>query len=321
MSASEKKSSLAQLMKARTNPTSNAENQETSSKVIAEQYQENNIDNAARIVDISLIDVEKQIRQKFDMEYIESLAKQIAASDRKMPDTPIKVWQRSNGRLLLDDGENRYRAMKFAAENRASLGVNDLSAFTSVNVVIRGDEPNKTVRTVSQWVANEHDELYDFEKLEVLTNLMELNAGITLKELAEMLNEKNVNTSVSNFSRMFKASKECDADILAKFNTGEYSARQALSYQAQKDKQKKKEAKAGITDSEASSSTISHANDGGTENSAEHKRPKKRVTMALDIESVEFVASHFLNADIENLTRKELKALFDIDSLKSINGE
>lgn len=78
----------------------------TSAKVIEEQLSAEVQDSSVIMAPLDQIDVEEQLRDKFDPEHIRNLAHDFAASERKQPDNPITLWRRKNGRYLVDTGEN-----------------------------------------------------------------------------------------------------------------------------------------------------------------------------------------------------------------------
>ena len=117
----------------------------TAADIMRKQMESASIDQSVRFIDLDLIDVEAQVREEFDMDYIMDLATDFALSPSKQPDQPITVFSRANGRYLLSRGENRLRAMKFARDNRDALGSQDPTDFTSIRATIAGPEPDTQI--------------------------------------------------------------------------------------------------------------------------------------------------------------------------------
>ena len=66
-------------------------------------------------VPLEHIKVEKQVRKKFDTDYISDLANDIKLAKDKQPTSPIALWLKGE-EYVLAMGENRYQAMQLNAE-------------------------------------------------------------------------------------------------------------------------------------------------------------------------------------------------------------
>lgn len=281
--------------------------------------QHSNIDTSVKLIDIALIDVEEQVRKNFSDEYIRDLAEDFSKSETYQPNKPITVWERGNGRYLLDDGENRFRAFKWAAENRDSFGIEDLTAFTAIRATVRGPEPDLLERRRSQAKANLlSDQLTDYEAAATAQLFLKENPEANHGDAAEWIGFKNRNSGRVKLSRALKVLETCDADLLEEFKANAIGARKALEIQDIRNKESSRQT--DIEDKPQPENNGEPQNNKKSESEkalAKAKSGKKALTMPIDIEALKVIAELVLGEDAEKLSRKELKALFDKEKLQA----
>ena len=194
-------------------------------------------DEMVQLIDLALIDIESQIRTCFDDNYIVDLALDFVASGLMQPKQPITVFQRNNGRYLLDAGENRIRAMRYAASQREAMGVKDTAAFTAIRATVLGLEPDKLSRLQSQARENLlHDALNDIDLARAVKQFLDATPGATHTDAANWLGFVNVK---SGRVRVHNALKllQCDDDLVDAVRAGKLAASRALTMQTERNAQ------------------------------------------------------------------------------------
>ena len=186
---------------------------ESSTDIIRRQQSEANVDRSVRYIDLDLIDTEKQVRGNFDEEYIMDLAIDFAESEEKQPNNPITVFEKEDGRFLLSTGENRTRAMLYARDNRSTLNVVDITAFTQIRATIKGLAPESKIdRTQFQVKENVmRDDLNAAELGYALLEYFEANPDASQTDAAKWCGFKNSNSGrvkVNNALKLMKIDKD-----------------------------------------------------------------------------------------------------------------
>lgn len=164
-------------------------------------------DSSARLLDMALIDTEKQVRHVFDQDHIEDLASTFISSGLNQPDQPITVWERPNGRFLLAAGENRLKAQKL---NYESLG----DEFIAIRTTVLGPEPSTRLERQGVRLRENvlRDDLNDAELALSAAEYKNENPEATLADISGWIGFKNVSTGRSKISRALKL-LEMDSDI------------------------------------------------------------------------------------------------------------
>jgi ParB-like chromosome segregation protein Spo0J len=212
---------------------------DTPSEILRSQTADSNVDQSVQMVEVDLIDVEAQVRRRFNQEYIEDLATDFALDENNQPNQPITVWKRDNGRYLLDTGENRLRAMRFAAEHRKELGITDPTAFTTIRATIKGPEPGKLERLQSQTKENVlRDSLNDVELGYAAKAYLDENPNASQKQVAEWMGFRKLSSGRVRVSNALKLLRSCDKDLVEKVEAGELSTQNAFKVQDEREKEK-----------------------------------------------------------------------------------
>lgn len=203
----------------------------TAADVMRNQMSAASIDTSVRFIDLDLIDVEEQVREDFDDAYILDLACEFALDPTHQPQNPVTLFERENGRYLLDTGENRTRAMRYAREHREEFGVTDPTAFTAIRATIRGPEPTQLKRTQSQVKEN---------VLQKNLNMLELGKGLlqffgdnpdaSQAEAAAWCGFRNQESGRVKVNTALKLMR-CDTDLLERVKQKDLSVQRALEIQ------------------------------------------------------------------------------------------
>jgi len=304
----------------------------SASSILTDQHEAARVDQSVQLIDLDLIDVEDQVRKDFDIGYIEDLAVDIATSENKQPNQPVTLWKRDNGRFLLDDGENRYRSMKFARENKTELGINDPVAFTFIRATIRGAEPSKLDRVQSQAKANLlRDNLNDVEIGRAAQMFLEENPDATQTVIAKWLGFQKTGSGRVKVANALKLMNECDQDLIELVEKGELSIKKAFKVQDER----KSEGAGESNDSEDStghgdSDKKSPAKKSKADKTLEKaKSGKKATNLSVSMDALRLAAGIIVHvakdkgvsvdvASLNNLDRKELLKVFDAEVLDEI---
>ena len=209
---------------------------ESSNSLLRQQMEAANIDQSVRYIDIDLLDIEEQVRNKFDEEYIQDLAIDFALNETHpyQPKNPITVYERPNGRFLVDTGENRTRAIMYGREHREELGVSDVTAFTQIRATVQGPEPDKIDRIQSQVKENVlRDELNYAELGNALKYFFEKNPNATQIQAAEWCGFKNCNSGRVKVNKALKLMK-LDQDLIAQVANEEIAVDKAMNEQTRR---------------------------------------------------------------------------------------
>lgn len=296
----------------------------SSADVLQEQSQAARVDQSVQYINLELIDVEAQVREEFDQDYIEDLATDFAISPTKQPDQPVTVWARNNGRFLLADGENRFRAMMFAAENREALGVKDLSAFTAIRATIKEGEPNKLERIQAQAKANLlRDNLTDVEIGKAAALYLEMNKDASRGDVADWIGFRNRSSGRVRVTNALKLVNTCSADLIEQVAKGTLGTANAFKIQAERDKEERGNnndlsSDGAPTAAKKSSEMLSKATSG-----------KNALTVSLPLESLKIAAeiiglvaaSNNVDVDLgdpDDFTRKSAAQVFKAEVLQKI---
>lgn len=187
-----------------------------------------------RLIDLELIDIETQVRTRFNEHYIADLALDFLHSGLLQPKQPITVYQRSNGRYLLDSGENRVRAMRYGAAHLDAWNINDKSAFSHIRAIVLGAEPDKLGRLQSQARENLlRDDLNDIDLAHAVKLYLDSTPGATHSDAANwvgFVNLKSGRVRVHNALRLLK----CDDDLINDVKAGKLAASRALQLHIQR---------------------------------------------------------------------------------------
>lgn len=303
----------------------------TAADVLRQQQQAANADTSVLFIDIELIDVESQIRTEFDEDYCTDLALDFVHSGAYQPKQPITVFRRGNGRFLLDDGENRLRAMKFADAHRVELGITDPTAFKSVRAtVLQGPEPSKLERLQSQARANLlRDSLNDVDLASAVSLYMNENPAASKSDAAKWVGFVNLESGrvkVHNALRIL----ECDADLIDDVRKGALASSRALMIQAERNKEcgRGVPAETVVLDSVPAVQPTDNSTSGKMLEKA--KAGKKSVSMSLDMENLKLASeiiltiAKSLDVDLKGIQgemdRKFIAALFSADNLRDVLG-
>ena len=272
----------------------------TAADIMRKQMESASIDQSVRFIDLDLIDVEAQVREEFDMDYIMDLATDFALSPSKQPDQPITVFSRANGRYLLSRGENRLRAMKFARDNRDALGSQDPTDFTSIRATIAGPEPDtqieKTQVQVKENVLRDGLKLPELGK--ALLTFFEENPNATQSDAAAWCgfrNQASGRVKVNNALKLMK----CDSDLIERVRKKQLSAEKAFAIQEAREAEKnthdiQSELSTSALTAVATTDTGGEAApvpekvkpQKGKRIAALENAPKKQVTVAIPLERV-----------------------------------
>ncbi|MDX1694891.1 MAG: hypothetical protein R3208_14085 [Ketobacteraceae bacterium] len=297
---------------------------ESSGALLRQQMNAANIDQSVRYVDIELIDIEEQVRTSFDLDYIQDLAIDFTLNEAHpfQPKSPITLYERPNGRFLLDTGENRVRAVKYGRDNREALGVNDVTAFTQIRASIIGPEPEKIKRVQSQVKENIlRDDLNYVELGRALEMFFQENPNATQAQAAEWCGFKNANSGRVKVNTALKLMK-LDQDLIDQVAADELAVQRAFAEQEQR------------TQTQASGNLVDSLQDASDTNSAPSKpapkkaKPKKQQTISLPLEvGVELISLINWAAKKEGLdefslkkspSRKDVMDAINSDELKEL---
>ena len=286
--------------------------------------QQANTDTSVILIDLDLIDVEAQIRQEFDQNYIEDLASDFAANPTKQPNQPVTVWKREGGRYLLDDGENRFRAMHFAKSHRKELGIEDITAFTTIRATVRTDEPNKLDRIQSQCKANLlRDDLSPVEIANAAQLYLEENSSGTHAEIAKWLGFQKLSSGRVKVSNSLKLVNKCDADLVESVRVGEISM--GTAFEVQDARRREQSAAFKNSDGKATNGEGSKAK----AKLDKAKSGKKSVKVSIDLEALKTAAQiikiiavqHETETELfDKLERKDIVKIFKEENLLKILG-
>lgn len=324
-------------------PKTVASNETVTTDISLDETRDANTDPSVVLLDMDLIDIEEQVRREFDQDFIEDLACDFALSPNNQPNQPVTVWTRPNGRYLLDDGENRYRGMDFAAKNRKQLGIKDLTAFTTIRATVRGAEGNKLDRVQSQAKANLlRNQLTDVEIGNAARLYLEENPEATHTDVAKWLGFQKEGSARVKISNALKLLNNCDQDLINLVKVGDLGARKALKIQDERNTEqrdiKRLETQAinnpNIEAPESVESTEEIVESKAAKPKKSEKTLKKAVsrkkttTVNIDVEALKTAAQliHLLTDmhDIEcteledEMDRKKLNSLFQTETLKEI---
>ena len=234
------------------NLTSDASNQ-----AIGSSQSSDLIDSSVIFIALDLIDIENQVRDKFDLEHIQDLACDFALASSKQPKQPITVFTRGNGRYLLDNGENRTRAMRYASENRVVLNSSNPADFTSIRATVVGPEPSELDRKQSQVKENVlRDNLKPVELGKAVQTFLKQNPSATHTDAAEWVGFKNKASGRVIIANALKLLM-CDADIIGEVESQTISAKSALKVQSLRARQDNNKSEKAFK--KAKTKTKSHA--------------------------------------------------------------
>ena len=212
---------------------------ESSGSLLRQQMEAAAIDQTVRYIDIERIDIEAQVRTDFDEEYIQDLAIDFALNEAHpyQPKNPVTIYERANGRFLLDTGENRMRAIRYGQAHREELGVNDVTAFTQVRASVIGPEPEKIKRVQSQVKENIlRDELNYAELGNALKLFFTENPSATQTQAAEWCGFQNSNSGRVKVNKALKLMK-LDQDLIDQVANDKIAVDSAITEQAQRTQQ------------------------------------------------------------------------------------
>ena len=278
--------------------------------------QQANSDTSVILIDLDLIDVEAQIRQEFDQGYIEDLASDFAANPTRQPNQPVTVWKREGGRYLLDDGENRFRAMHFAKSHRKELCIEDITAFTTIRATVRTDEPNKLDRIQSQCKANLlRDDLSPIEIADAAQLYLEENPSGTQAEIAKWLGFQKLSSGRVKVSNSLKLVNKCDADLVESVRVGEISMTTAFDIQDARRREQNAASKnrdGKTTDDEESKAKAKLD---------KAKSGKNSVSVSIDLEALKTAAQIIKIIAVQNETGTELFGEFERKDIVKIFKE
>lgn len=296
----------------------------SSADVLTAQADAARVDKSVLFIDLELIDVEAQVREDFNQDYIEDLATDFALAATHQPNQPITVWKRANGRYLLDDGENRYRAMKFAGEHRNELGVSDLAAFTTIRATVRGEEPSKLDRIQAQAKANlMRDQLNDVEVGKAAQLYLQEHPDARQEDIARWLGFSKVASGRVKVANALKLLSTCDADLIQQVGKGELSVKNAFKVQDERAKEQRADSsesgdnKAGKGTAK-SEQMLDKATNG--KNNLSATVPLTSLKLAVDI-LARVAGKHNVDidlGDLDNFTRKSAMNVFKEDVLLRI---
>lgn len=269
----------------------------TAAEVMRNQMNAASIDTSVRFVDLDLIDVEEQVRDDFDEEYIKDLACDFAISPTLQPNKPITLFERGNGRFLLDTGENRFRAMRYAREHRLELQIQDVTAFTTIRATIKGPEPSLLERTQSQVKENVLSKNLNMLELgKALLRYFNDNPSASQSEAADWCGFRNSGSGRVKVNTALKLMK-CDEDLKARVSTRDLSVQRALEIQEARIHEKQQapilvaagdvSPPTATTDTGAAAAKPSPGKGAGskpTRSQVLETAPKKQVTVAVSLE-------------------------------------
>ena len=297
---------------------------ESSGELLRQQMNAANIDQSVRYVDIELIDIEEQVRTSFDLEYIQDLAIDFTLNDTHpfQPKSPITLFERPNGRFLLDTGENRVRAVKYGRENREELGINDVTAFTQIRASIIGPEPEKIKRIQSQVKENIlRDDLNYVELGRALELFFKENPDATQAQAAEWCGFKNANSGRVKVNTALKLMK-LDDDLVEQVAKDDLAVQRAFAEQEQRTQSK---ASANLANQQLATNTSATPS---TKPAAKKPKAKKQQTISLPMEiGVELIQLINWAAKKEGLdeltlknspSRKDVMDAINSDELKEL---
>lgn len=205
-----------------------------SESLISKENTLHDIDTSVRLIDLDLIDIETQIRSTFDENHVADLALDFISSGLMQPKQPVTVYRRDNGRYLLDAGENRLRAMRYADAKRDGLGITDPAAFKRIRATILGDEPCKLDRLQSQARENLlRADLNDVDLANAVKQFMEANPKASQTDAAKWVGFINIASGRVRVNNALKL-LTCDDDLIAGVRRGEIAASRALVMQAER---------------------------------------------------------------------------------------
>lgn len=206
--------------------------------VFAAQAENAALDKSVKFIQLDLIDVEEQIRKKFDLEYIEDLAVDFASSPEKQPEQPITVWAKPDGRYLLKAGENRLRAMKL---NRDNIDPID---FASIRATVSSEPIPESIVLRNVQRAKENimrDDLDWIELGEAVQALKNEQPELTQAQISEEFGFKNSSTGISKISQSLKflKEKETNPDVYEAVAKGEMSFNKGKAVVKEREKEEK----------------------------------------------------------------------------------
>ncbi len=206
---------------------------QSSAEIMREQSQLANVDKSVQFVDVDLIDVETQVRKKFDQDYIRDLCLDFIANDEApfQPEQPVTLYARGNGRYLLEAGENRLRAVLFGRENKEALGITDPTAFTIIRATIKSNVPAALKKTQKQVKENVlRSDLTYAELAQALVQFFKEHPKATQADAVEWCGFRNANSGRVKVNKALKL-LECDKDLQAAVANDELSIAKAFEQQ------------------------------------------------------------------------------------------